>query len=162
MFEQAPRVGSPSLPLDEGLINLLRTEAQLDRVSDYKGKIEVTDDNVGDLVGKIEVTDDNVVDLVVPSDLENNDSIVGIDVTDNFSVDDVMEVMDTAMSECDDRSPTNNQEVNTAAEDAAEVIGGRNEACAEELGGEDEDDSSSEASDTPGQVPSQEIPSPPV
>ena len=162
MFGQAPRVGISSLPLDEGLINLMSTEAQLNRVSDYKGKIEVTDDNVGDLVGKIEVTDDNVVDLVVPSDLENNDSIVGIDVTDNFSVDDVMEVMDTAMSECDDRSPTNNQEVNTAAEDAAEVIGGRNEACAEELGGEDEDDSSSEASDTPGQVPSQEIPSPPV
>jgi hypothetical protein len=107
----------------------------LNRVSDYKGKIEVTDDNVRD--------------LVVPSDLENDDNIVGIDFTDNFSVDDVMEVVDTAMSECNDRSPTDDQEANTAADDAAEVIGGGNEACAEELGGEDEDDSSSEASDTP-------------
>ncbi len=85
----------------------------------------------------------------MPPDLENDDDIVGIDVTDNFSVDDVMEVVDTAMSECDDRSPTNDQEANTAAEDAAEVIGGGNEACAEVLGGEDEDDSSSKASDTP-------------
>ena len=78
------------------------------------------------------------------------DNIVGIDVTDNFYVDDVMEVVVTVMSECDDRSTTDDQEeANTAAEDAAEVIGGGNEACAEVLGGGDEDDSSSEASDTP-------------
>ena len=122
MFGQAPRVGISSLPLDEGLINLLSTKAQLNRVSDFKGKIEVTNDNVGD--------------LVVPPDLENDENIVGIDVTDNFSVDDMMEVVDTAMSECNDRSPTNNQKVNTAAEDAGEVIGGGNEACTAELSGD--------------------------
>ena len=103
MFGQAPRVGISSLPLDEGLINLLSTEAQLNRVSDYKGKIEVTDDNVGD--------------LVVPPDLENDENIVGIDVTDNFSVDDMMEVVDTAMSECNDRSPTDNQKAQRQAEE---------------------------------------------
>jgi len=48
-----------------------------------------------------------------------------------------MEVVDTAMSECDDRSPTDNQKANTAAEDAGEVIGGGNEACTAELSGED-------------------------
>jgi hypothetical protein len=139
MFGQAPCVGISSLPLDEGLINLFSTKAQLNRVSDFKGKIEVTNDNVGD--------------LVVPPDLENDENIVGIDVTDNFSVDDMMEVVDTAMSECDNRSPTDNQKANTTAEDAGEVIGGENEACTAELSGEDEDededDSLSEASDTP-------------
>ncbi len=56
-----------------------------------------------------------------------------------------MEVVDTAMSECDDRSPTNDQEANTAAEDAAEVIGGGNKACAAVLGGEDEDEDEDES-----------------
>jgi hypothetical protein len=137
MFGQVPCVGISSLPLDEGLISMLSTGAQLNRVSDYKGKVKVLDDNGGD-------------DIVRP-DLEDDDDVVGIDVTDNFSVVDEMEVVDNQALTQD----------NQGAVAVAEVIGGDAKASAEaadeaadvivvndKIGG-DENQTSSEESDTP-------------
>jgi hypothetical protein len=48
LFGHMPRVGISNLPLANELINTLATEAQLNRVCDYVGKVGIPDDNDGD------------------------------------------------------------------------------------------------------------------
>jgi hypothetical protein len=146
MFGQAPHAGILSLPLNETLINTLSTEAQLNRVSEYKGKVDVLDD-------------DNSGYVVVRPDLEEvNYDVVGLNVTDNFSVVDDMEVNnDQALTPAEAAEETMdltdvivggdaNTSADRAAEDAGVIVG-----AADEDAGVDDDNhtSSSEESNTP-------------
>jgi hypothetical protein len=112
-----------SLPLDETLINTLSTEAQLNRVSEYKGKVDVVDDDISGYV------------VVRPDLEEGNDDVVGLNVTDNFSVVDDMEVdNDRALTPAEAAEETMdltdvivggdaNTSADRAAEDAGIIVG---------------------------------------
>jgi hypothetical protein len=55
LFGHMPRVGISNLPLANELIDTLATEAQLNRVCDYVGKVDIPDENNDAvLVGEIE------------------------------------------------------------------------------------------------------------
>ena len=60
LFGHMPRVGISNLPLANELINTLATEAQLNKVCDYIGKVVIPDDKLSAVIG-----DDNNVHEVL-------------------------------------------------------------------------------------------------
>jgi hypothetical protein len=58
VFGQMPRVGIPSLHLSAAVLNLLATEAELNRVCDYVGKVIIPNDDAVAVVGE-EMTNGN-------------------------------------------------------------------------------------------------------
>jgi hypothetical protein len=82
MFGQFLSVGISSLPLDALIIDTLSTEAQLNRVSGYNGKVDVDDDA-------------NSPDL----DAATSDEVCGIDVDDmDVNKDGVLTPVEAAVS----------------------------------------------------------------
>ena len=90
MFGQVPRVGISSLPLDPSVLDTLSTEAQLNRVSEYNGKVDVEDDaNNSDL-------DEAASDEVCGIDVDEMD--VDVDVFEDGVHTPVEEAMSPSVS----------------------------------------------------------------
>ena len=67
LFGHMPRVGISNLPLANGLIDTLATEAQLNKVCDYIGKVVIPDDELPAVIG-----DDNNVHEVLQGQGDDN------------------------------------------------------------------------------------------
>jgi hypothetical protein len=67
LFGHMPRVGISNLPLANELINTLATEAQLNKVCDYIGKVVIPDDELPAVIG-----DDNNVHEVLQGQGDDN------------------------------------------------------------------------------------------
>jgi cobalamin biosynthesis protein CobT len=98
---QVPRVGISSLLLDNALIDTLATEAQLNRVAEYDGMVDVVDSDQEVEAQEEEDNDNN------HEGISNND---GDDEEDsnNVPMEDVVEEQVTQLEDGDDEEDSNN------------------------------------------------------
>jgi hypothetical protein len=97
---QVPRVGISSLLLDNALIDTLATEAQLNRVAEYDGMVDVVDSDQEVEAQEEEDKDDN------HEGISNNDGDEEED-SNNVPMEDVVEEQVTQLEDGDDEEDSN-------------------------------------------------------
>ena len=74
VFGQLPRVGISSLHLERSFIETLATEAQLNRVVQYEGMVDVIDSDEDDLGGEVEESS-TIMDSAIPDESNVDNSL---------------------------------------------------------------------------------------